>query len=52
MDLSKAIDCIPHKLLITKMDAYGFSGNALTFFFSYLKQRKQRVQINNIYSIL
>ena len=52
MDLSKAIDCIPHKLLITKMGAYGFSGNALTFFFSYLKQRKQRVQINNIYSIL
>ena len=33
------------------MDAHGFSENALTFFFSYLKRRKQSVQINNTYSI-
>ena len=33
------------------MDAYGFSENSLTFFFSYLKRRKQSVQINNVYSI-
>ena len=45
MDLSKAFDYIPHKLLIAKMVAYGFSENALTFFFSYLKRRKQSVQI-------
>ena len=38
MDLPKAFDCIPHKLLIAKMDAYGFSENALTFFYSYLKR--------------
>ena len=50
MDLSKAFDCIPHELLIAKMDAYSFSENALTFFFSYLKRQKQSVQINNIYS--
>ena len=51
MDLSKAFDCIPHELLIAKMDAYDFSENPLTFFFSYLKRRKQSVQINNTYSI-
>ena len=33
------------------MDAYGFSENALTFFFSYLKRRKQSVQINSTYSV-
>ena len=51
MDLSKAFDCISHELLIAKMDAYGFSENALTFFFSYLKRQKQSFQINNTYSI-
>ena len=51
MDLSKGFDCITHELLIAKMEAYGFSENALAFFFSYLKRQKQSVQINNKYSI-
>ena len=33
------------------MDAYGFSENTLTFFFSYLKRLKQSVQINSTYSV-
>ena len=51
MVLSKAFDCIPHELLIAKMHACGFDLNSLTFFYSYLKNRKQNVKISNICSI-
>ena len=51
MDLFKAFDCIPHDLLITKMHAYGFSNESLTFFYSYLKRRKQSAKINNTHSV-
>ena len=52
MDLSKAFDCIPHDLLIAKLDAYGFSKTALIYIYSYLKGRKQGVKINNTLSEL
>ena len=38
-------------MLMKKMYAYNFDLNSLTFFYSYIKNRKQRVKINNICSV-
>ena len=46
-DLSKAFDCIPHDLLIAKLSANGLSSDSLCYIYSYFKDRKQHVQINN-----
>ena len=50
MDLSKAFDTINHDLLIAKLEAYGFSNNALLFMLSYLQNRSQKVSINSSFS--
>ena len=49
-DLSKAFDCLPHDLLIAKLNAYGFSNSALKVISSYFTNRYQRVRINSQYS--
>ena len=51
MDHSKAFDCTPHDLLIAKMHAYGFLSENLTFFYLYLKRRKQSVNIINKHGV-
>ena len=47
MDLSKAYDCLPHDLLITKLEAYGFDLNSLCLMYSYLDSHHQRVKIGS-----
>ena len=49
-DLSKAFDCISHKLILAKLHAYGFSLRALRLTHSYLTNRKQTTRVNVNYS--
>ena len=49
-DLSKEFDCLDHKLLIAKLNAYYVNKNALTFIYSYLRGRRQRTKVNSVYS--
>ena len=49
-DVSKAVDCIDHNLLITKLSWYGVTPKSLKLIFSYLSNRTQGVRINNSYS--
>ena len=51
MDLSKAFDTINHNLILAKLKAYGFSTSAFYLLRSYLKNRKQKVQLNNKFSL-
>ena len=50
MDLSKAFDCISHRLLLGKLHAYGVSEEACALIKSYLQNRKQRVKLGNFKS--
>ena len=49
-DLSKVFDCVPHDLIIDKLEAYGFYIDALKLIHDYLSNTKQRVKINDGYS--
>ena len=50
MDLSKDFDCLPHNLLLLKLEVYGLSKNSLKLLQSYLENRKHRIKIGSYYS--
>ena len=52
MDLSKAFDCLPHDLLIAKLEAYEVTNDAIKRILSYLSQRKQCVKNGGSLSLL
>ena len=46
MDFSKAFDLIDHKILLEKLQKCGIRGIANQWFYSYLSNRLQQVQVN------
>ena len=50
LDLSKAFDFVNHDLLLRKLAVYHQSQHSIDLFKSYLRNRKQLVQIDNIQS--
>ena len=50
VDLSKAFDTIEHELMIAKLSSYDFSADTSKLISSYLKTRKQRSIIQNLFS--
>ena len=49
-DLPKAFGCLPHELIIAKLNVYGFNLPALKLMHSWFSHRKQRSKVNHGYS--
>ena len=47
VDFKKAFDLVDHQILIDKLKIYGIKDEALSWFNTYLTNRKQQVAINN-----
>ena len=50
LDLSKAFDSLNYDILLSKLQFYGLQSNALQLLKSYLSDRSQYVQIDNVRS--
>ena len=50
LDLKKAFDTIDHQILLRKLESFGIRGVANEWFHSYLTDRRQYVEINNVIS--
>ena len=50
LDLSKAFNCLPHRLLLRKLHAYGVSMDACSLVRDYIQSRRQRVKVNDVRS--
>ena len=46
-DLSKAFDCLPHCLVISKLAAYGVDADSCKLFVSYFSERLQKVKVGD-----
>ena len=48
IDLKKAFDTVDHEILCRKLEPYGVVGKELSWFKSYLSNRKQYCRINGL----
>ena len=51
MDLSKAFDTLNHDLIIAKLETYSFSKNSLNYIQSFLRNRLEKTNVNNNFSL-
>lgn len=49
-DLPKALGCLDHELLISKVNANGFNLTALKLIHDYLSNRNKRTNLNSSYT--
>ena len=50
IDLKKAFDTVDHKILCKKLEFYGVKERELSWFKSYLTNRKKFCRVNGVYS--
>ena len=50
IDVKKAFDTVDHKILLDKLNYYGFRGIVYQWFFSYLATRTQTTEIHSYIS--
>ncbi|CAM5136177.1 unnamed protein product [Eretmochelys imbricata] len=50
LDFQKAFDKVPHQRLLSKVSSHGIRGKVLSWTGSWLKDRKQRVELNGQFS--
>ena len=50
MELPKAYDCLPHNLMVAKLEAYVLAKESLQLISDHLSCRKQRTKIGSAYS--
>ena len=50
VDFAKAFDSVPHQHLLVKLKSYGIDNPLLAWIASFLRDRKQCVQVNSVHS--
>ena len=50
LDFRKALDLVDHNILVGKLRTFGVKPTAINWIIDFLRDRKQRVKLNGVYS--